>query len=152
LLLLARFNNFSLRNAETFADFQNKTVAQNPKKKNPGLPLLTPGKKNAPLPAFLRQQENALLLAVKLQPRASRNEIEGPLGAELRIKVTAPPVDAAANEALLRLLADMLDCPRNRIQLIRGQTSRHKTVALHGMTSAEVMGRLKQVGTFSEPG
>ena len=90
-------------------------------------------------------------MAVKLQPRASRNEIEGPLGAELRIKVTAPPVDAAANEALLRLLADVLDCPRNRIQLIRGQTSRHKTVALHGMTSAEIVGRLKQVGAFSEP-
>lgn len=83
-----------------------------------------------------------MLLAVKLQPRASKNEIEGPLGAELRIRVTAPPVDAAANEALLRLLADCLDCPRNRIQLIRGHTSRHKTVALLGMTPAEIAGKL----------
>jgi uncharacterized protein (TIGR00251 family) len=143
LLLLDRFNNFSLRNAKTFTDFQKKTVAQNPERKIPRHSPLAPAKPSAPLPAFLRQQENAFLLAVKLQPRASKNEIEGQLGAELRIKVTAPPVDAAANEALLRLLADVLDCPRNRIQLIRGQTSRHKTVALHGMTSAEIVGRLK---------
>ena len=83
-----------------------------------------------------------MLLAVKLQPRASKNEIEGPLGSELRIKVTAPPVDAAANEALLRLLADVLDCPRNHIQLIRGHTSRHKTVALVGVTPEQVVGKL----------
>lgn len=68
--------------------------------------------------------------------------MEGPLGDELRIKVTAPPVDAAANEALLRFLAEILDCPRNRIQLVRGQTSRHKTLALHGMTVAEVVAKL----------
>ena len=50
-------------------------------------------------PNFLRAQPDGVLLSVKLQPRASANEIGGPLGAELRIKVTAPPVDAAANEA-----------------------------------------------------
>jgi uncharacterized protein (TIGR00251 family) len=91
-----------------------------------------------PLPAYLRAQTDGALLLVKLQPRASVNEIGEPLGAELRIKVTAPPVDAAANEALLRLLAEKLDCPRNRVELIRGQTSRHKTIKLHGL-SAEVV-------------
>ena len=50
-----------------------------------------------------------------------------PLGDELKIKVTAPPVDAAANQALIELLAEKLDCPRGRVELIRGQTSRHKT-------------------------
>jgi len=54
----------------------------------------------------------------------------------------APPVDSAANEALLRLLAERLGCPRNRIELVRGQTSRHKIIRLHGFTSAEVIGRL----------
>jgi uncharacterized protein YggU (UPF0235/DUF167 family) len=47
-------------------------------------------------------------------------------------------VDSAANEALLRLLASVLDCGRNRIELIRGQTSRHKQVKLHGFTIDEV--------------
>ena len=82
------------------------------------------------------------MIAVKLQPRASANEIGEPLGNELRIKVTAPPVDAAANEALLRLLADKLDCPRNRVELLRGHTSRHKIIKLHGISAADVLNKL----------
>src|SRR6266705_5523370 len=58
-----------------------------------------------PLPGFLRAQPEGTLLSVKLQPRASKNEIGEPLGDELRIKVTAPPVDAAANQALVEFLA-----------------------------------------------
>ena len=48
------------------------------------------------LPAFITAQPDGVLLAIKLQPRASRNEIGEPLGNELRVKVTAPPVDSAA--------------------------------------------------------
>ena len=64
------------------------------------------------------------------------------LGNELRIKVMAPPVDAAANEALVRLLADRLDCPRNRVELVRGYTSRHKVVKLYGMAPEHVITKL----------
>ena len=95
-----------------------------------------------PLPAWLKPQPDGLLLAVKLQPRASKNEIIGALGEELRIKVTAPPVDAAANEALVRLLAETLDCPRGKVELIRGHTSRHKIIKLHGLTPEVVMAKL----------
>lgn len=82
------------------------------------------------------------LLLVKLQPRASKNEIGEPLGDELKIKVTAPPVDAAANQALVELLAKTLGCSRGKVELIRGQTSRHKTVMLHGFKPAEVLQKL----------
>jgi uncharacterized protein (TIGR00251 family) len=85
-----------------------------------------------------------MLLLVKLQPRASKNEIGEPLGNELKIKVTAPPVDAAANAALVKLLAKKLDCARSRVELIRGQTSRHKTVMLHGFKPEDI--RLKLAG------
>jgi len=85
-------------------------------------------------PAFLRVESDGVILSVKLQPRASANEIGEPLGNELRIKVTAPPVDSAANEALVKLLAERLDCPRNRIELVRGNTSRHKVLKLHGVS------------------
>lgn len=95
------------------------------------------------MPNFLREQPDGVLLSVKLQPRASANEIGEPLGDELRIKVTAPPVDAAANEALVRLLADTLDCPRGRVELVRGHTSRHKLIKLYGFTAAEVLGKLQ---------
>ena len=93
-------------------------------------------------PSFLRVQPDGVLLAVKLQPRASASEIGEPLGAELRIKVTAPPVDAAANEALVRLLADRLDCPRNRVELVRGHTSRHKVIKVHGITPEALLQKL----------
>jgi uncharacterized protein (TIGR00251 family) len=83
-----------------------------------------------------------VLLSVKVQPRASKNEIGGVLGEELRIKVTAPPVDAAANEALIRLLAETLDCPRSRVELVRGHTARHKIIKLHGLVAAEVAEKL----------
>lgn len=94
-------------------------------------------------PAFLRAQPDGTLLSIKLQPRASANEIGEALGSELRVKVTAPPVDAAANEALVRLLADELDCPRNRVELIRGQTSRHKVVKIYGLAPEAVLARLQ---------
>jgi len=97
------------------------------------------------IPAFLRVGVDGLLLSVKLQPRATVNEIGGPLGAELRIKVTAPPVDAAANEALLRLLADKLDCPRGKVELVRGHTSRHKVIKLHGLDWKLVSAKLADV-------
>jgi uncharacterized protein (TIGR00251 family) len=95
-------------------------------------------------PNFLRAQPDGTLLAVKLQPRASANEIVPPGGAgeELRIRVSAPPVDAAANEALLRLLAERLNCARSRVELARGHKSRHKVVKLHGFTPQEVLKRL----------
>jgi uncharacterized protein (TIGR00251 family) len=95
-----------------------------------------------PLPTFLRLQPDGVLLSVKVQPRASRNEIGEPLGDELRIKVTAPPVDAAANEALVRLLAEQLDCPRNHVELLRGHTSRHKVVKLYGIKAEDALEKL----------
>lgn len=91
-----------------------------------------------PPATFLRETSGGTLLSVKLQPRAAKNEISEPLGNELKIKVTAPPVDAAANQALVEFLAEKLDCSRGQVELIRGQTSRHKTVMLHGFTANQV--------------
>lgn len=91
---------------------------------------------------FLRETSGGTLLSVKLQPRASKNEIGAPLGDELKIKVTAPPVDAAANQALVEFLAERLDCPRGRVELIRGHTSRHKTILLHGFKAGDILPKL----------
>lgn len=92
--------------------------------------------------AFLKARPNGILLAVKLQPRAAKNEIGGPLGEELKIKVTAPPVDAAANQALIDLLAEKLGCARGAVQIIRGKTSRHKTIWIGGLSPDEVLRKL----------
>jgi hypothetical protein len=93
-------------------------------------------------PSFLREQADGVLISVKVRPRASANEIGRPLGSELCVKVTAPPVDAAANEALVRLLAQVLDWPRNRVELARGHTSRHKVVKIYGISAEVAAARL----------
>ena len=102
-------------------------------------------------PSFLRETAGGTLLSVKVQPRASASVIGEPLGAELRIKVTAPPVDAAANEALVQLLADELDCTRGRVELIRGHKSRHKVVKLHGFAPEEALKKLLAGTASSSP-
>ena len=96
-------------------------------------------------PAFLRARPDGVYLSLKVQPRASKNEIGEVAGNELKVKVTAPPVDSAANEAVLRLLAEALDCPRKAVQLVRGATTRHKQVRVVGMAVEEVARRLGAV-------
>jgi len=104
------------------------------------------------MPDFLHVRGDAVLLSVKLQPRASANEIGEALGSELRVRVTAPPVDSAANEALVRLLADTLGCPRNRVELVRGGTSRHKQILLSGFSADEVRRKLARAAESESSG
>lgn len=99
-------------------------------------------RETSPPPGFLTVQPDGVTLAVKVTPRAPRDEIGEALGPELRVKVTAPPVDAAANEALIRFLAETFDCPRSKVQILRGQTSRHKLVKLHGLSAAVVLEKI----------
>ena len=94
------------------------------------------------LPAYIQGRADGVWLSVRVQPRASKNEISGAVGNELKIKVTAPPVDAAANAALIELLAETLNCPRSRIDIVRGHKSRHKTVGIGGLKPEQVAERL----------
>ena len=94
-------------------------------------------------PPFLRTVPNGVILAVKVQPRASANEVGAATGDELKIKVTAPPVDSAANEAVLRLLSEVLGCPRGAMQLVRGNTSRRKVIFVHGMNGATALAKIR---------
>jgi len=72
-----------------------------------------------------------LLLTVHVQPGAKTTSCAGIHGDALKIRLQAPPVDGKANQALIIWLAETLGCPKNRIELIRGQTSRHKTLAVN---------------------
>lgn len=97
-------------------------------------------------PSYLRSQGDGVCLSIKVQPRASKDGIGEVVGSELKVKVTAPPVDSAANEAVLRLLAETLDCPRSSVQLIRGNTSRHKQVLIQRTTVEAVAAKLAVKG------
>ena len=83
-------------------------------------------------------------LPVKVVPRASKNEIVGigPDGA-LKIRVTAPPVEGAANEAVIELLAQVLGIPKSNIDIVAGLTNTSKLVSLIGINPAQVDERLK---------
>jgi uncharacterized protein (TIGR00251 family) len=82
------------------------------------------------------------VFSVRLTPRASRDKIAGWEGGVLRVRVTAPPVEGRANDALLRLLARALDVPVSRLRIVRGQTQRNKVVAVEGLSADEVHARL----------
>lgn len=94
------------------------------------------------LPPYLRSQSDGVFLSVKVQPRASRNEIGGLHGNELKIAVTAPPVDSAANQAVVEFLAESLGLQRRAVTLVRGQTSRHKVLRLDGLTAEDAAAKL----------
>ena len=94
------------------------------------------------MPPFLKAVSEGVYLSVKVQPRASKNAIGEVQGKELKVRITAPPVDSAANHALVDFLAETLGCPRGAIRIVRGQTSRHKQILITGMPATEVAGRL----------
>jgi uncharacterized protein (TIGR00251 family) len=77
-------------------------------------------------------------VSVHVQPRASRSEIVGLHGAALKVRLHAPPVDGAANEALVGLLAERLGVPTRAVRIVAGGTSRAKTVEIDGSTEAAV--------------
>jgi hypothetical protein len=72
-------------------------------------------------------------ITLHVQPRASRTEISGTYGDALKVRLAAPPVDGAANEALVRFIADRLGVPVRAVTLERGITSREKTVTVEGI-------------------
>jgi hypothetical protein len=85
-------------------------------------------------------------LSVRVQPRASRNEVAGLVGETLKIRLTAPPVEGAANDACLAFLAKLLDLAPSRLAIIQGERSRNKVVRITGLTQAEVHARLSHKG------
>ena len=82
--------------------------------------------------------DDSITFAVRVQPRAAKSGVVGELDGALKIRLAAPPVDGAANEELIRLLAKIFDAPRQRIAILSGQTSKNKTVRVRGISVVEV--------------
>ena len=79
---------------------------------------------------------------VQVQPRASRDAIEGEHADALKVRLTAPPVDDRANEALVQLLAGRLNVPRAAVRIVSGEKSRRKRVAVAGKKREHVLALL----------
>jgi len=76
---------------------------------------------------------------VHVQPRASRNELCGVQGEELKLRITSPPVEDAANKLCIEVLAKLLGVAKSNVAIIAGARSRHKTIRINGVTSAKVL-------------
>ena len=77
------------------------------------------------------QTDSGLVLRLFIQPKASRDQIQGLHGEELKVAITAPPVDGQANSHLIKYLAKQFKVAKGQIQIVRGELGRHKTVTVH---------------------
>ena len=91
---------------------------------------------------IVQDSKAGAVLAVHIQPKASRTECVGFHGDAIKIRVAAPPVDGAANDELIRFLACQLSIPSSSVQIQSGTSGRHKRVLVKGITSQLVLARL----------
>lgn len=80
-----------------------------------------------------------IILTLHIQPRSSRNEVYGIHENALKIRLTSPPVDGAANKLCREFLAELLDVPKSAVEIISGETSRHKRVRITGADSERLI-------------
>ena len=81
-------------------------------------------------------------LAIRVMPRSSKNGIDGVRDGRILVRVTAPPVEGAANAAVVAVIAAALDLPRHAVRVVAGDTSRNKTVEITGVDPAAARARL----------
>ncbi len=87
---------------------------------------------------WLTETATGVRLQIRVQPRASKNEITGLQGNALKVRLTAPPVENAANKALLAFLAKTFGVPKRAVRLIGGKHGRSKRVLIEGISGADV--------------
>jgi uncharacterized protein (TIGR00251 family) len=83
-----------------------------------------------------------VVIDVRVIPRAKKTQIGGERDGAIVIRLAAPPVDGAANDALIEVLAATLDLPRRNIRILSGEHARHKRVAIAGATAEIIKARL----------
>jgi uncharacterized protein (TIGR00251 family) len=92
---------------------------------------------------IIHERGQGVILTVQVVPRSSRNEIVGIHGDALRIRLQAPPVDGAANAALIAFLAETLGVRQRQVQILSGHTSRRKSVLVSGLGKEQVTEKLR---------
>jgi uncharacterized protein (TIGR00251 family) len=85
------------------------------------------------------EEDGKLIFKVRVVPRASRSELVGEYDGALRVRIAAPPVDGAANDELVRLLARVFGVPRKAIDITGGHASKLKTVCVAGGRASVLM-------------
>lgn len=95
---------------------------------------------------FLCQgKDGALLLALHVQPKSSKNRISGLHGEDLKLNITAPPVDGKANKAIIHFLADFFKLPKSAVIVKSGLQGRKKRILLTGITQLQARQKIEAV-------
>lgn len=84
------------------------------------------------------ESESGVTFSVKVVPRASRSEIAGEIGGAVRVRVASPPVDGAANDELIRLIAKRLSVARSAVEIVSSAASKSKLVRVSGITAGQL--------------
>jgi hypothetical protein len=92
----------------------------------------------------LETREGSVIFAVRVQPRASRDEIAGLMSGALKIRLQAPALEDRANEALCQLLAELLKTPKAAVRILSGHHSRSKRVEVRGVTEQQILALVNQ--------
>jgi uncharacterized protein (TIGR00251 family) len=90
----------------------------------------------------VQEREGAVIFSLRVQPRASKDELAGELGGALKVRLRAPAVEDRANEALVEFLAGLLKRPKSAVRILSGERSRTKHVEIHGVTRQQILGLL----------
>ncbi len=90
----------------------------------------------------VQEREGAVIFSLRVQPRASKDEIAGELGGALKVRLRAPAVEDRANEALVEFLADLLKRPKSAVRILSGERSHTKRVEIHGVTREQILALL----------
>jgi uncharacterized protein (TIGR00251 family) len=90
----------------------------------------------------VQEREGAVIFSLRVQPRASKDELAGELGGALKVRLRAPAVEDRANEALVEFLAGLLKRPKSAVRILSGERSRTKRVEIHGVTRQQILGLL----------
>jgi uncharacterized protein (TIGR00251 family) len=104
---------------------------------------MAPKQKQSPKSSRRPEAVPAATLDLRVQPRASRNGITLQPDGTCKVRLTAPPVDGAANEALVRFLAEAFSVGRSEVEIVSGHTGRQKIVRITGISDADVAQVLK---------
>jgi uncharacterized protein len=86
----------------------------------------------------LTAREGSVVLTVRVQPRASKDEVAGVMDGGLKVRLTAPALEDRANEALCEYLASLLKRPKSAVRILSGERSRLKRIEVHGVTEQEI--------------
>ncbi len=89
------------------------------------------------------EHPDGVAFKVKVQPRSSGNRLAGMLGDALKVMLTAPPVDGAANAACIEFFASLLKVPKSRVEILSGHTGRTKVMKIYGINSEELKKRIE---------